>query len=165
MRMIDILILISLRQRERIVLSSGTRKTVLLQGVANAISTDRSDIKLTIVPIDERPEEVTDFRRNAANAKIGSSRFDDSADNNVDAADMVVDKEHRQVEPRNHVVILLDSIQRLARVHNTKQSSSGQLFLSSAMPVLWRRRKKFRTARNSEGGGSLTIRAITLIET
>ncbi|MDR1891337.1 MAG: transcription termination factor Rho [Puniceicoccales bacterium] len=166
MRIIDILTPIGLGQRGLIVAPPRTGKTVLLQGIANAISKNRPDVKLIILLIDERPEEVTDFRRQVANAEIISSTFDESTDNHVHAADMVIDKARRQVEAGKHVVILLDSITRLARAHNTEQPSSGKL-LSGGVDAnaLQAPKKFFGAARNIEGGGSLTILATALVET
>ncbi|MDR2779488.1 MAG: transcription termination factor Rho [Puniceicoccales bacterium] len=166
MRIIDILTPIGLGQRGLIVAPPRTGKTVLLQGIANAISKNRPDVKLIILLIDERPEEVTDFRRQVANAEIISSTFDESTDNHVYTADMVIDKARRQVEAGKHVVILLDSITRLARAHNTEQPSSGKL-LSGGVDAnaLQSPKKFFGAARNIEGGGSLTILATALVET
>ena len=166
MRLIDILTPIGLGQRGLIVAPPRTGKTVLLQAMANAISKNRPDVKLIILLIDERPEEVTDFSRQVANAEIISSTFDESADNHVHAADMVIDKARRQVEAGKHVVILLDSITRLARAHNTEQPSTGKL-LSGGIDAgaLQAPKKFFGAARNIEGGGSLTILATALIET
>ncbi|MDR2738196.1 MAG: transcription termination factor Rho [Puniceicoccales bacterium] len=166
MRIIDILTPIGLGQRGLIVAPPRTGKTVLLQGIANAISKNRPDVKLIILLIDERPEEVTDFRRQVMNAEIISSTFDESSDNHVHAADMVIDKARRQVEASKHVVILLDSITRLARAHNTEQPSSGKL-LSGGVDAnaLQAPKKFFGAARNIEGGGSLTILATALVET
>jgi transcription termination factor Rho len=166
MRIIDILTPIGLGQRGLIVAPPRTGKTVLLQGIANAISRNRPDVKLIILLIDERPEEVTDFRRQVANAEIISSTFDESTDNHVHAADMVIDKARRQVEAGKHVVILLDSITRLARAHNTEQPTSGKL-LSGGVDAnaLQAPKRFFGAARNIEGGGSLTILATALVET
>jgi transcription termination factor Rho len=166
MRIIDILTPIGLGQRGLIVAPPRTGKTVLLQGIANAISKNRPDVKLIILLIDERPEEVTDFRRQVSNAEIISSTFDESSDNHVHAADMVIDRARRQVEAGKHVVILLDSITRLARAHNTEQPSSGKL-LSGGVDAnaLQSPKKFFGAARNIEGGGSLTILATALVET
>lgn len=127
MDIVDILTPIGLGQRGLIVAPPRTGKTVLLQGIANAISTNRPDVKLIILLIDERPEEVRDFRRQVGNAEIISSTFDESTDNHIHVVDMVIDKARRQVEAGKHVVILLDSITRLARAHNTEQPRSGKL--------------------------------------
>jgi transcription termination factor Rho len=166
MRIVDILTPIGLGQRGLIVAPPRTGKTILLQCIANAISKSRPDIKLVILLIDERPEEVTDFSRQVRNAEIISSTFDESSDNHVHAADMVIDKARRQVEAGQHVVILLDSITRLARAHNTEQPSSGKL-LSGGVDAnaLQAPKKFFGAARNIEGGGSLTILATALVET
>lgn len=166
MRIVDILTPIGLGQRGLIVAPPRTGKTVLLQSIANAISTNRPDVVLIILLIDERPEEVTDCRRQVPNAEIISSTFDESPDNHIHAADMVIDKARRQVEAGKHVVILLDSITRLARAHNTEQPSSGKL-LSGGVDAnaLQSPKKFFGAARNIEGGGSLTILATALVET
>lgn len=166
MRIIDILTPIGLGQRGLIVAPPRTGKTVLLQGIANAISQNRPDVKLMILLIDERPEEVTDFKRQVPRAEIISSTFDESPDSHIHAADMIIDKARRYVEAGKHVVILLDSITRLARAHNTEQPSSGKL-LSGGVDAnaLQAPKKFFGAARNIEGGGSLTILATALIET
>ncbi len=166
MRIVDILTPIGLGQRGLIVAPPRTGKTVLLQSIANAISTNRPDVVLIILLIDERPEEVTDCRRQVPNAEIISSTFDESPDNHIHAADMVIDKARRQVEAGKHVVILLDSITRLARAHNTEQPSSGKV-LSGGVDAnaLQSPKKFFGAARNIEGGGSLTILATALVET
>ena len=166
MRIIDILTPIGLGQRGLIVAPPRTGKTVLLQCIANAISKNRPDVKLIILLIDERPEEVTDFRRQVVSAEIISSTFDESAENHVHAADMVIDKARRYVEAGKHVIVLLDSITRLARAHNTEQPSSGKL-LSGGVDAnaLQSPKKFFGAARNIEGGGSLTILATALVET
>ncbi|MDE6432410.1 MAG: transcription termination factor Rho [Opitutales bacterium] len=166
MRIIDLLAPVGLGQRGLIVAPPRTGKTVLLQCIADAITKNRPDVSLIILLIDERPEEVTDFRRQVPNAEIISSTFDESADNHVHAADMVIDKARRKVEAGQHVVILLDSITRLARAHNTEQPSSGKL-LSGGVDAnaLQCPKKFFGSARNIEGGGSLTILATALVET
>lgn len=166
MRIIDLLAPIGLGQRGLIVAPPRTGKTVLLQCIADAITKNRPDVSLIILLIDERPEEVTDFCRQVPNAEIISSTFDESADNHVHAADMVIDKARRKVEAGQHVVILLDSITRLARAHNTEQPSSGKL-LSGGVDAnaLQAPKRFFGSARNIEGGGSLTILATALIDT
>ncbi len=166
MRIIDLLTPIGLGQRGLIVAPPRTGKTVLLQSIANAISQNRPDVALMILLIDERPEEVTDFRRQVPNAEITSSTFDESTDNHIHAADMVIDKARRKVEAGQHVVILLDSITRLARAHNAEQPSSGKL-LSGGVDAnaLQLPKKFFGSARNIEGGGSLTILATALVDT
>jgi transcription termination factor Rho len=166
MRIADILTPIGLGQRGLIVAPPRTGKTMLLQGIANAISKNRPDVQLIILLVDERPEEVTDFSRQVPSAEIISSTFDESTDNHVHAADMVIDKARRLVEAGKHVVVLLDSITRLARAHNTEQPSSGKL-LSGGVDAnaLQAPKKFFGAARNIEGGGSLTILATALVET
>jgi transcription termination factor Rho len=166
MRAVDLLSPIGLGQRGLIVAPPRTGKTVLLQGIANAISMNRPDVSLIILLVDERPEEVTDFRRQVPSAEIISSTFDESADNHVHAADMVIDKARRKVEAGQHVVILLDSITRLARAHNAEQPSSGKLLSGGIDANALRAPKRFfGSARNIEGGGSLTILATALVET
>jgi transcription termination factor Rho len=120
MHIIDILILIGLGQRIIIVAPSRIGKTVLLQGITNVISKNQSDVKLIILLIDERLDDLKDFRQQVANAEIINSIFDESTDNRVHVADMMIDKARRQVEARKHVVILPDSITQLARAHNTE---------------------------------------------
>jgi transcription termination factor Rho len=166
MRAVDLLSPIGLGQRGLIVAPPRTGKTVLLQGIANAIAMNRPDVSLIILLVDERPEEVTDFRRQVPSAEIISSTFDESADNHVHAADMVIDKARRKVEAGQHVVILLDSITRLARAHNVEQPSSGKLLSGGIDANALRAPKRFfGSARNIEGGGSLTILATALVET
>jgi transcription termination factor Rho len=166
MRIVDLFAPIGLGQRGLVVAPPRTGKTVLLQGIANAISTNRPDVKLIILLIDERPEEVTDFHRQVPKAEIISSTFDESADNHIHAADMVIDKARRYVEAGKHVVVLLDSITRLARAHNTEQPSSGKLLSGGVdASALQSPKRFFGAARNIEGGGSLTIIATALIET
>jgi transcription termination factor Rho len=166
MRIVDLLSPIGLGQRGLIVAPPRTGKTVLLQGIANAISMNRPDVNLIILLVDERPEEVTDFRRQVPSAEIISSTFDESADNHVHAADIVIDKARRKVEAGQHVVILLDSITRLARAHNAEQPSSGKLLSGGIDANALRAPKRFfGSARNIEGGGSLTILATALVDT
>ncbi|MDR2720978.1 MAG: transcription termination factor Rho [Puniceicoccales bacterium] len=166
MRIVDLLSPIGLGQRGLIVAPPRTGKTVLLQGIANAISMNRPDVNLIILLVDERPEEVTDFRRQVPSAEIISSTFDESADNHVHAADIVIDKARRKVEAGQHVVILLDSITRLARAHNVEQPSSGKLLSGGIDANALRAPKRFfGSARNIEGGGSLTILATALVDT
>lgn len=166
MRIIDLFAPIGLEQHGLVVAPPLTGKIVLLQGIANALSTNRPDVKLVIFLIGERPEEVTDFHRKVPKAEIKSSTFDESADNHIHAADMVIGKARRYVEAGKHVVILLDSITRLACAHNTEQPSSGKLLSGGVdASALQAPKRFFGTERNIEGGGSLTIIAIVLIET
>ncbi|MDR2420351.1 MAG: transcription termination factor Rho [Puniceicoccales bacterium] len=165
MRVVDLLTPIGLGQRGLIVAPPRTGKTILLQHIANAIVKARPDAHVMILLIDERPEEVTDFARHVP-AEVISSTFDESADNHVTVADMAIENARRRVEAGQHVVILLDSITRLARAYNTRQPSSGKI-LSGGVEANALQEPKcfFGAARNIEGGGSLTILATALIET
>jgi transcription termination factor Rho len=166
MRIVDLLSPIGLGQRGLIVASPRTGIIVLLQGIANAISMNRPDINLIILLVDERPEEVTDFRRQVPSAETISSTFDESADNHVHAAAIVIDKAGTTVEAGQHVVILLDSITRPVRAHNAVQPSSGKLLSGGIDANALRAPKRFfGSARNIEGGGSLTILATALVDT
>ncbi|MDR0417970.1 MAG: transcription termination factor Rho [Puniceicoccales bacterium] len=166
MRVIDLLSPIGFGQRGLIVAPPRTGKTILLQGIANAIIHNQPQTKLIVLLIDERPEEVTDFARQVGKAEIVSSTFDESAESHVHAAEIVVENARRWVEAGEHVVILLDSITRLARAYNTEQPSSGKI-LSGGVEAnaLQLPKRFFGSARNIEGGGSLTIIATALIET
>jgi transcription termination factor Rho len=166
MRIIDLLSPIGFGQRGLIVAPPRTGKTMLLQGIANAIIYNQPETKLIVLLIDERPEEVTDFSRQVKGATIVSSTFDESADSHVHAAEIVIENARRWVEAGEHVVILLDSITRLARAYNTEQPSSGKI-LSGGIEAnaLQLPKRFFGSARNIEGGGSLTIIATALIET
>lgn len=165
MRVVDCLTPIGFGQRGLIVAPPRTGKTVLMQGMANAIKKRYSQAHLMILLIDERPEEVTDFRRQVGGEVI-SSTFDESAESHVHAAEMVIEKARRMVEVGQDVVILLDSITRLARAYNTVMPSSGKI-LSGGVEAnaLQLPKRFFGSARNIEGGGSLTILATALVET
>ena len=164
-RLLDLFSPIGKGQRGMIVAQPKTGKTVLLQQIANAITTNHPEVFLMILLIDERPEEVTDMRRNV-NAEVISSTFDEQADRHVKVANMVQEKAKRMVESGHDVVILLDSITRLTRAHNTTAPSSGKI-LSGGVDsnALHRPKRFFGAARNVENGGSLTIIATALIET
>ncbi|MDE6576003.1 MAG: transcription termination factor Rho [Opitutales bacterium] len=166
MRVIDLLSPIGFGQRGLIVAPPRTGKTVLLQGIANAIIHNQPKAKLIVLLIDERPEEVTDFSRQVKGAEVISSTFDESAESHVHAAEIVIENARRWVEAGEHVIILLDSITRLARAYNTEQPSSGKV-LSGGVEAnaLQLPKRFFGSARNIEGGGSLTIIATALIET
>lgn len=165
MRVIDILTPIGLGQRGLIVAPPRTGKTMLLQAIAHAIVNNRPDAHLIVLLIDERPEEVTDFKRQIKGEVI-SSTFDEKAENHVHAAEMVIEKARRMVECGKHVVILLDSITRLARAYNTMMPSSGKI-LSGGIEAnsLQLPKRFFGSARNIEHAGSLTILGTALIET
>ncbi len=164
-RVLDLLIPLGKGQRALIVAPPRTGKTVILQKIANAITTNHPEIKLIVLLIDERPEEVTDMERNVK-GEVVSSTFDEPADRHVHVAEMVIEKAKRLVEYGHDVVILLDSITRLARAYNTVCPSSGKV-LSGGIDsqALQRPKRFFGAARNIEEGGSLTIIATALIET
>ncbi|CAI8358056.1 MAG: Transcription termination factor Rho [Opitutia bacterium UBA7350] len=165
MRVVDCLTPIGFGQRGLIVAPPRTGKTVLLQGMANAIKANCPKAHLIILLIDERPEEVTDFRRQV-DAEIISSTFDEAADSHVHAAEMVIEKARRMVEVGEDVIILLDSITRLARAYNTMMPNSGKI-LSGGVEAnaLQKPKRFFGSARNIEDGGSLTILGTALVET
>lgn len=165
LRIIDLFSPIGKGQRGLIVAQPKTGKTVLLQKVANAIADNHPEAYLIILLIDERPEEVTDMAR-SVNAEVIASTFDEPADRHVQVANIVLDKAKRMVECGHDVVILLDSITRLARAHNTVQPASGKI-LSGGVDAnaLHKPKRFFGAARNIEHGGSLTILATALIET
>ncbi|HMB69903.1 MAG TPA: transcription termination factor Rho [bacterium] len=164
-RIMDLLDPIGKGQRGLIVAPPRTGKTVLLQQIANAISENHPEIVLIILLIDERPEEVTHMQR-SVNGEVVSSTFDEPATRHVQVADMVIEKARRLVEYNKDVVILLDSITRLARAHNTVVPHSGRI-LSGGVDAnaLQRPKRFFGAARNIENGGSLTIIGTALIET
>jgi len=165
MRIVDIVSPIGMGQRMLIVAPPRTGKTVLLQKIANAISKNHSDVYVFILLIDERPEEVTDMQRNTQ-AEVVSSTFDEPAARHVQVAEMVVEKAKRLVEYGRDVVILLDSITRLARAYNTEVPHSGKI-LSGGVDAnaLQKPKRFFGAARNMEEGGSLTIIGTALIDT
>ncbi len=165
MRTVDLLTPVGFGQRGLIVAPPRTGKTVLLQNIANSVSENFPDVKLILLLIDERPEEVTDFKRHTK-GEVVSSTFDESPENHVHCAEMVGEKARRLVERGQHVVILLDSITRLARAYNALASNSGKI-MSGGMEAtaLQRPKRFFGAARNIEGGGSLTILASALIDT
>lgn len=165
MRVVDCLTPVGFGQRGLIVAPPRTGKTILMQGMANSIQKNYPDAHLIILLIDERPEEVTDFRRQVSGEVI-SSTFDEAAESHVHAAEMVIEKARRMVEVGKDVVILLDSITRLARAYNTTMPSSGKI-LSGGVEAnaLQKPKRFFGSARNIEDGGSLTIIATALVET
>ncbi len=165
MRVVDLLSPIGRGQRGLIVAPPKAGKTILLQKLANAISENHSEIALIVLLIDERPEEVTDMEENVK-AEVIASTFDEPADRHVQVADMVLEKARRLVEHGRDVVILLDSITRLARAHNVVVPHSGKI-LSGGVDAnaLQKPKRFFGAARNIDGGGSLTIIATALIDT
>jgi transcription termination factor Rho len=164
-RIIDLFVPQGFGQRCLIVAPPKAGKTVLLQDIANSITDNHKDAKLIVLLIDERPEEVTDMRRNV-DAEVVSSTFDEPANRHVQVAEMVMEKAKRLTEAGQDVVILLDSITRLARAYNTVVPPSGKI-LSGGVDsnALHRPKRFFGAARNIEGGGSLTIIATSLIDT
>ncbi len=165
MRILDLFCPIGKGQRGLIVSQPKTGKTILLQKVANAIARNHPEAYLIILLIDERPEEVTDMARNV-NAEVVASTFDEPADRHVHIANLVLEKAKRMVECGHDVVILLDSITRLARAHNTAMPASGKILTGGVdANALHKPKRFFGAARNIEHGGSLTILATALIET
>ena len=164
-RVIDLFMPIGKGQRGLIVAPPRTGKTMLLQSIANSITENHPEVTLIVLLIDERPEEVTDMQR-SVNGEVISSTFDEPASRHVQVADMVIEKAKRLVEHKRDVVILLDSITRLARAHNAVVPPSGKI-LSGGVDsnALQRPKRFFGAARNIEEGGSLTIIATALIET
>jgi transcription termination factor Rho len=165
MRVMDLITPIGKGQRGLIVAQPRTGKTILLQKIANSITKNHPEVFLIVLLIDERPEEVTDFQR-SVKAEVISSTFDEPASRHVQVAEMVLEKAKRLVEHRRDVVILLDSITRLARAYNAVCPPSGKV-LSGGIDAnaLQRPKRFFGAARNTEEGGSLTIIATALIDT
>jgi transcription termination factor Rho len=166
MRVVDLVSPVGFGQRGLIVAPPRTGKTVLQQGVARALRKNNPDAHLIVLLVDERPEEVTDFRRQVPDAEVIASTFDESAESHVHAAEIVIEKARRMVEHQQHVVILLDSITRLARAYNTTMPNSGKILSGGVEATALQRPKRFfGSARNIEGGGSLTILGTALVET
>jgi len=164
-RVMDLMTPLGKGQRGLIVAPPRTGKTMLLQAIANAITTNHPEVYLIVLLIDERPEEVTDMQR-SVKGEVVSSTFDEPAQRHVQVAEMVIEKAKRLVEHKKDVVILLDSITRLARAYNTIVPTSGKV-LSGGVDsnALQRPKRFFGAARNIEQGGSLTIVATALIDT
>ena len=164
-RVMDLLTPVGKGQRGLIVAPPRTGKTMLLQAIANSVTTNHPEVVLIVLLIDERPEEVTDMQR-SVKGEVISSTFDEPAARHVQVAEMVIEKAKRLVEHKRDVVILLDSITRLARAYNTIVPPSGKV-LSGGVDsnALQRPKRFFGTARNIEEGGSLTIIATALVET
>ena len=167
MRIIDLVTPVGRGQRGLIVAPPRTGKTILLQKIANAMSTNHPDIKLIVLLIDERPEEVTEMeRKTAEDVEVISSTFDEPASRHCQVAEVVIEKAKRLVEYGVDVVILLDSITRLARAYNTEMPHSGRILTGGVDAGAMQMPKKFfGAARNIEEGGSLTIFATALIDT
>lgn len=166
MRIVDLFTPIGKGQRGLIVAPPRTGKTVLLQKIANSIHQNHPECFIIILLIDERPEEVTDMERNVGAAEVISSTFDETAERHTQVSEMVIEKSKRLVEYDRDVVILLDSITRLARAYNLTVPTSGKV-LSGGVDsnALHKPKRFFGAARNIEDGGSLTIMATALIET
>lgn len=164
-RIVDIIAPIGKGQRGLLVASPKSGKTVMLQHIAHSISSNFPDVYLIVLLIDERPEEVTEMRR-SVRGEVVSSTFDEPASRHVQVAEMVIEKAKRLVENRKDVVILLDSITRLARAYNTVAPASGKVLTGGVdSNALHRPKRFFGAARNIEEGGSLTIIATALIDT
>jgi transcription termination factor Rho len=165
MRVVNLFIPVGKGQRGLIVSPPRAGKTVLLQKIANSITTNHPEITLIVLLIDERPEEVTDMER-SVKAEVISSTFDEAPERHVEVAEMVLEKAKRLVEHHQDVVILLDSLTRLARAHNVVTPHSGRT-LSGGLDsnALQKPKKFFGSARNIEEGGSLTVIATALIDT
>jgi transcription termination factor Rho len=164
-RVLDLAAPIGMGQRGIIVAPPRTGKTVILQNIANAITTNNPDVFLIVLLIDERPEEVTDMMR-SVKGEVISSTFDEPPERHVQIAEMVIEKARRLVEYHHDVVILLDSLTRLARAYNTVQPHSGKILTGGIdANALHKPKRFFGAARNIEEGGSLTIMATALIDT
>jgi len=165
MRVVDLLTPIGRGQRALIVAPPRTGKTILMQQMCNAITTNHPEVKVLVLLVDERPEEVTDFKRNTQ-GEIIASCLDEGTGNHVKVAELVLDKMKRQVEAGHHMVVLLDSITRLGRAYNNETKGSGRI-LSGGLDakVLAKPKAFFGSARNIENGGSLTIISTALIDT
>ena len=167
MRIVDLVTPIGRGQRGLIVAPPRTGKTILLQKMANSVIRNCSDVKVLVLLIDERPEEVTDFRNNTPDdVEVVASTFDEQSSRHVQVCDMVIDKSRRMVEFGEHVVILLDSITRMARAYNSEMPHSGKILTGGLdSNALQRPKKFFGSARAIEHGGSLTILATALVDT
>ncbi|MDE0176474.1 MAG: transcription termination factor Rho, partial [Defluviicoccus sp.] len=164
-RIIDLITPLGKGQRALIVAPPRTGKTMMLQGIAHSISANHPETYLIVLLIDERPEEVTDMQR-SVKGEVISSTFDEPASRHVQVAEMVIEKAKRLVEHKRDVVILLDSITRLARAYNTVVPSSGKVLTGGVdANALQRPKRFFGAARNIEEGGSLTIISSALIDT
>jgi transcription termination factor Rho len=164
-RVIDLMVPLGKGQRALIVAPPRTGKTVMLQNIAHAISTNHPETILIVLLIDERPEEVTDMKR-SVKGEVLSSTFDEPAARHVQVAEMVIEKAKRLVENKKDVIILLDSITKLARAYNTVLPSSGKILTGGVdANALQRPKRIFGAARNIEEGGSLTIIGTALVDT
>lgn len=165
-RLIDLVAPIGKGQRGLIVAPPKAGKTVLISNIANAIIENNKDVEVWLLLIDERPEEVTDIRESVKGAQVFSSTFDEEPRNHIKVTEMVLERAKRKLENGEHVVILMDSLTRLARAYNIVIPSSGKLISGGIDPsALYYPKKFFGSARNIKDGGSLTIIATALIET
>ena len=165
-RLIDLIAPIGMGQRGLIVAPPKAGKTVLLKKIANAIETNYPDTELIVLLVDERPEEVTDMKRSLKDGEVIYSTFDELPEHHVQVAEMVLERAKRLVEHKKDVVILLDSITRLARAYNMVVPNSGRTLSGGLDPgALHKPKKFFGAARNMEEGGSITILATALVET
>jgi transcription termination factor Rho len=166
-RVIDLVAPMGFGQRALIVAPPRTGKTVLLQRLTNAIAINHPDVHVIVLLVDERPEEVTDFRRSTPDSvEVVASTFDEEATRHIQVAEMVMEKARRMVEFGDHVVILMDSITRLARGYNNGMPSTGKIGTGGVdSKALIRPKKFFGSARNIEDGGSLTIIGTALVDT
>lgn len=165
-RIIDLVAPIGKGQRGLIVAPPKAGKTMLISNIANSIIENHKDIEVWILLIDERPEEVTDIKETVTGAKVYSSTFDEDPKNHIKVTEMVLEKAKRQLEDGKDVVILMDSLTRLARAYNIVIPSSGKLISGGIDPTaLYYPKKFFGSARNIRGGGSLTIVATALVDT
>ena len=167
MRIVDLVTPVGRGQRGLIVAPPRTGKTILLQKMANSIIKNNTEITVIVLLIDERPEEVTDFRNNTPeDVEVVASTFDEQSTRHVQVCDMVIEKARRMVEFGQHVVILLDSITRMARAYNSEMPHSGKILTGGLdSNALQRPKKFFGSARAIENGGSLTILATALVDT
>ena len=165
-RIIDLIAPIGKGQRGLIVAPPKAGKTVLISSIANSIITKHKDVEVWILLIDERPEEVTDIKENVTGAEVYSSTFDEDPKNHIKVTEDILDRAKRKLEDGENVVILMDSLTRLARAYNIVVPSSGKLISGGIDPTaLYYPKKFFGSARNIRGGGSLTIIATALIDT
>jgi transcription termination factor Rho len=164
-RIIDLIAPIGKGQRGLIVSPPKAGKTTILKSIANSITTNNPEVKMIVLLVDERPEEVTDMER-SVDGEVISSTFDQPSDNHIQVAELVLERAKRMVEHNHDVVILLDSITRLARAYNLSTPTSGRILSGGVdSTALFPPKRFFGAARNIEGGGSLTIMATALVET
>ncbi|MGL4391973.1 MAG: transcription termination factor Rho [Fusobacteriaceae bacterium] len=165
-RIIDIIAPIGKGQRGLIVAPPKAGKTMLIINLANSIIENNKDVEVWVLLIDERPEEVTDIRENVSGAQVFSSTFDEDPKNHIKVTEMILERAKRKIENGEHIVILMDSLTRLARAYNIVIPSSGKLISGGIDPsALYYPKKFFGSARNIRGGGSLTIIATALVDT